>query len=344
MKRACADPRRSAGHVGQSGSDQQGIGCVYGRLVIIGVDESGNFSHGTRSLFVGVYLRPSERDRIVEDFKAWERSVRRALSLKNELKGHSVTDEWAYVLVHDVLANTSHYPVRYLAFGVDMNDATYAAMHVQREVFVESYERWAAAARDADNLGAARGSEEHGTWVRTRSDVQLLKLVMLGTVITPLLEWAMPQAILNSFDRELEHLKVMVDRGYVKHDDLSRWSELLRNAIINESQEHPLTTLDTWSDDHPFLTKFIAKGGNGPTLLTPAFRETINFYDSEATPEVRLADVVTSLVYRAEVMREPLPSYSELRELALGEGPYTMIAWTTNRRAVTDDPYAAFGE
>lgn len=312
--------------------------------MIIGVDESGNFSHGTRALFVGVYLRPSERDRIVDDFKAWERAVRRALSLKNELKGYSVTDEWAYVLVHDVLANKSHYPVRYLAFGVDMIDATYAAMQVQRERFVESYEQWAATARESDNLSAERGAEEHGTWVRKRSDVQLLKLVMLGTVITRLLEWAMPQAILNSFDRELEHLKVMVDRGYVKHDDLSRWRELLRNAIINESQGHPLTTLDTWSDDHPFLTKFIAQGGNGPTLLTPAFQESINFYDSQATPEVRLADVVTSLVYRAEIMREPLPSYSKLRELALGEGPYTMIEWTTNSREVIDDPYAAFGE
>jgi len=312
--------------------------------MIIGVDESGDFSHGTRALFVGVYLRPSERDRIVDDFKAWEREVRRALSLKNELKGYSVTDEWAHVFVHDVLANKSHYPVRYLAFGVDMNDATYAAMAVQREIFVDAYERWAAAARDSDNIGAARGAEEQGTWARTRSDTQLLKLVMLGTVITRMLEWAMPQAILNGFDSELEHLKVLVDRGYVKHDDLSRWRELLRNAIINESQEHPLSTLDTWRDDHPFLTKFIAKGGNGPTLFTPAFRETINFYDSEATPEVRIADVVASLVYRAEIKREPLLSYTKLRELALGEGPYTMIAWTTNRRAATDDPYAAFGE
>jgi hypothetical protein len=312
--------------------------------VIIGVDESGNFSHGTRALFVGVYLRPSERDRIVDDFKAWERAVRRALSLKDELKGYSVTDEWAYVLVHDVLAHKGHYPVRYLAFGVDMNDATYAAMRVQREMMFEGYEQWAATARESDNLSMARGTEDHGAWVRTRSDVQLLKLVMLGTVITRLLEWAMPQAILNGFDRELEHLKVMVDRGYVKHDDLVRWRELLRNAIINESEKHPLATLDTWSDDHPFLTKFIAKGRNGPTLLTPAFRETIDFYDSQATPEVRLADVVASLVYRAEIMRKPLPSYSQLRDLALSEGPYTMIEWTTNRRAVTDDPYAAFDD
>lgn len=209
---------------------------------------------------------------------------------------------------------------------------------------VEDYQEWAATAREAGNLGMARSSEEHGNWVRRRTDVQLLKLVMLGTVITRLLEWAMPQAILNSFDRELEHLEVMVDCGYVKHDDLFRWRELLRNAIINESLEKPLNTLDTWSDDHPFLTKFIAKGGSGPTLLTPAFRETIDFYDSIATPEVRIADVIASVVYRAEIRRKPMPSYAKLRELALGEGPYTMIEWTTNRRARIADPYAAFDE
>lgn len=165
---------------------------------------------------------------------------------------------------------------------------------------------------------------------------------MLGTIVSRFIEHAMPLAILNGFDRELAHLQVLIDRGYVKQDDLPRWRELLRNAIINESQLHPIVTLDTWTDDHPFLRKFVENGGNGATLLKPAFRDAIDFCDSEATPEVRIADVVASLIYRSQIRAERLASYETLRRLSLdAQHPYTLIGWTSNRRPPIENPYLA---
>jgi hypothetical protein len=104
------------------------------------------------------------------------------------------------------------------------------ALHDSRD----SYEQWAATARDSETSvrRAVRRSRGLGA---NALDVQLLKLVMLGTVITRLLEWAMPQAILNTFDRELENRRVMVDRGVRQARRPVCWRELLRNAIINES-------------------------------------------------------------------------------------------------------------
>ena len=139
-------------------------------------------------------------------------------------------------------------------------------------------------------------------------------------------------------------MQVLIDRGYVKQDDLPRWREVLRNAIINESLAHPLNTLDTWTDDHPFLRKFTENGGNRPTLLRPAFREMIDFHDSVATPEVRVADVLASLIGRATIGRGNLPSYPFIRRrLSLEpEYPYRLIEWTTNRRPAIENPYLAF--
>jgi hypothetical protein len=119
---------------------------------------------------------------------------------------------------------------------------------------------------------------------------------------------------------------------------------VLRAAIINESHAHPLNVLDTWTDSHPFLRKFIESGGNGPTLLKPAFRETIDFHDSVATPEVRVADVLASLIYRATIGRENLASYPLIcRRLSLEpDYPYRLIEWTTNRRTPIENPYLAF--
>jgi hypothetical protein len=214
-------------------------------------------------------------------------------------------------------------------------------MEAQRRFFLEDYRRWSDTLRASNNQRGARSLEQHSEWISARPPVHILKLVMLGTILTTLIEWAMPQAILGGFDNELEHLQVLIDRGYVKQDDLPRWREVLRNAIINESQAHPLATLDTWTDDHPFLRKFIETGGNGATLLKPAFREMIDFHDSMATPEVRIADVVSNLIYRAEISGEPLQSYTHLRRLALATYSYKLIEWTVNRRPVIDNPYRA---
>lgn len=82
--------------------------------------------------------------------------------------------------------------------------------------------------------------------------------------------------------------------------------------------------------------------GDGPVLLKPAFREMIDFHDSVATPEVRIADVVASLIYRAAVMGERLPSYDLIRQVSLEPHPYTLIQWSSNRRPPIENPYESF--
>jgi hypothetical protein len=311
--------------------------------VIIGVDESGDFRLGSRALFVGIFIRPSQRSEVVQAHRRWEKEVRKSLGLRNEVKGHAVTDYWARRLFYSVLRPDDRQRVRYLAFAVDISQANLDAMEVQRQILLDGYAAWAADVSDPDNRKRAAWVERHAAWTRAQSARQLLRIVTLGTLITTLIEWAMPQAILGGFDEELEHLQVLIDRGYVKQDDLSRWRELLRNAVINESRLHPLAILDTWTDDHPFLRKFIAAGGNGPTLLKPAFREAIDFHDSEATPEVRVADVVASLIYQAMVGGANISSYQLIRTLSLEPAsPYRLIMWTKNRRPTIENPYLAF--
>ena len=310
------------------------------RRVIIGVDESGDFRLGSRALFVGVFIRPAERDSLVATYRAWEPQARKALGVTNELKGHALPDTLVRSFFRDVIARDGQPRVRYLAFAVDVNAATLEAMEVQRQLFLRDYGRWATELRGKDDNRAATWVEQHADWCRKRPAVQILKLVMLGTIISSLIERAIPHAILSGFDEELEHLQVLIDRGYVKHDDLPRWRELLRNAIINESHAHPIVTLDTSTPDHPFLRKFIGSGGNGPTLLKPAFREAIDFHDSVGTAEVRMADVLASVIYRATIHGDGLTGYSLIRKVSFEpDSPYRLIVWTKNRRPPIANPY-----
>lgn len=313
--------------------------------MIIGVDESGDFRSGSRGLFVGVFIRPRDRAEVTETFRSWERRARKSLGLQNELKGHAITDPWAHSLIQNVLAPRRRHPIRYLAFAVDVSNGNRSAMDVQRELFIESYTQWAEDSRRRGNSRAASSIERHTEWVRARPYSHLLRLVTLGTIVMTLLEWALPQAILGGFDDELEHMQVLIDHGYVTRDDLPRWRELLRNAIINESRIHPLPILDTWPSDHPFLRRFVDSGSNGATLLKPAFREVIDFHDSVATPEVRIADILAGLVCRKTIAGDNLHSYSSLRRLSLDAGsPYRLIVWTKNRRPAIENPYLRVGD
>lgn len=316
----------------------------YLHRVLIGVDESGDFRNGSRGMFVGVFIRPSEREEFLERYRSWEQRTRRHLGHKNELKGHLVSDYDGRRLFRDVLAYEGRPFVRYLAFAVDVNEPNLAAMEVQRQFFVEDYGAWADDLRARGDAKRTLWVDQHLDWAVRLSPVQLLKLVTLGTVVPGLVEQALPMAILGGFDEELEHLRLLIDRGYVKQDDLPRWRELLRNAVINETHSRPLPLLDTWTDDHPFLKKFVgSRGGrDGPVVLTSAWRDAIDFYDSVGTPEVRVADVVGSLVYRATLKGEKLRSYQLIRGLSLEpDSPYRLFMWTQNRRTRIADPYGA---
>lgn len=312
--------------------------------MIIGVDESGDFSVGSRTVFAAVFLRPSQRDVVVAAQRRWEKAARRDLGLHGELKGAALTARWIEAFINEVLSASSA-PVRYLAFAVDMDAQSRAAMEVQQERLVTGYEDWAEQVRsrsDGEERKFATALDQTADWARRLSHISLLKLMTLGRIVPELVEWAIAVSIMQQFDHELDRLTVMIDRGYVKEDDLFRWRDILRNTFIGYTHDNPLPTLETWNDDHAFMKKFIAEHrGEGGLLLTPAFKEMIDFHNSEAAPEVRIADVVAAVARREEVGRERFACYQPFRTFSLIPERYKQIEWTTSVRTSSWDPYAS---
>ena len=151
-------------------------------------------------------------------------------------------------------------------------------------------------------------------------------------ILPKVVEWAVARAIVEEFDRELDRLSVRIDRGYVARRDLTSWREVLRNIFISQTQQSPFVFSTEWDDSHPFLQKFIEAPLGEGVLLKPAFKKTIDFYDSASTPVIRLADVVTSMVRRAEFDGRAGASYRGLREHALHAYSYELLRWTKERR------------
>ena len=73
-------------------------------------------------------------------------------------------------------------PVRYLAFAVDVDIESAAAMEVQRERIVSGYQGWAAQVRSRSNgeeRKFATALEQTAEWVRRLSRIPLIKLMTL---------------------------------------------------------------------------------------------------------------------------------------------------------------------
>jgi hypothetical protein len=290
-----------------------------------------------------VFIRPSSRNAVVDAHLRWERAVRRDLNLQGELKGADLTGRWIRAFVDEVLRSTAT-AVGYLAFAVDVDDASETAMDVQREIFAAGYARWAQLVMDRSSGSEAPFAatlDQTASWIRRVPRIPFLKLMTLARVVPEVVEMAVATSILGDFDEELDRLAVIIDRGYVKSDVLFRWQDVLRSAFIGYSRTHPLPLLDTWDANHPFLATFVAqnRGDERGMVMTGAFRDMIDFHDSKSTPEVRIADVVAAVVRRVEVNRERLESYTDLRAMSLCGASYKQLEWTPNVPTTDWDPY-----
>ncbi len=174
--------------------------------MIVGVDESGDFRAGTRGFFAAIFIRPSERDRVVTAHRDWERRVRRSLALNNELKGHVVPDRFAREFCNEVLYNANGTSVGYLAFAVDHTPASAAAMDLQRSLFASGYNEWADTMGQSDDARKRKGAtsvRQLGDWIRGLAPIPFLKLLTLGSILPELLEWSLGRSIADGFDTEL---------------------------------------------------------------------------------------------------------------------------------------------
>ena len=291
--------------------------------MIVGVDETGDFGDGTRVVFVAAFVRPSTLIHLEAALRNWESRTRKRLRLANEVKGHALDDQAINEFVAEVLPAGGELGVRYLSFAVDVDEAAFTAMAVQRETLATGYDGW------ADQQGSADRQRQRfekqlrhwATWIRSRTDRQMLKLSTLGTILPTLLEFSFGLSIANNFDDELVNLHFYLDDGYVKASEIAFWRDILRNIFIDRTIEHPIPFSDQWGPEHPVLQAFVEGEAGSGFLMKADFKTRITFCDSTNTPIVRVADVLASMI------RRDCPD-DLLRHRCIRNYPYTLLTWT----------------
>lgn len=310
----------------------------------VGIDESGDFRLDSRAFFAAVLIRPSAYEQVIADHRSWERETRRRLGLQNEIKSTALDEEARTAFIERVL-DREPTPVIYKAYAVDVDAETMQAMNVQRLTFSTAYDGQADTQDQSPDPEVRQGAKSYRSqahWIRGLSDTALVKLMTLAAIVPSVVEWAVGFSIAKGFDDELDRLQVTIDRGYIKGAELASWREVLRNVFITETRRRPLTYSAEWTDEHPFLVRFVERVKGDGMLLKPAFKEMIDFADSTASPEVRIADVVAGIVRSSHTVPGGETSAERLSPFSAPPRPYTLLRWDPARRDPAPNPYLEF--
>jgi hypothetical protein len=149
-------------------------------------------------------------------------------------------------------------------------------------------------------VGPARTYDEFGNWLRNLSYAQFVKLKGLGQCITRAMVDSIGHSISARYDRdELPRMRFLIDRDFIKqpHHDLF-WHEVLRNQLYSNSLTDPIPMANSWKKrGHPFLKMYT--GDDGETNYNELFTEHCAFGLFHEHFELRIADMVAAILYRA---------------------------------------------
>jgi hypothetical protein len=297
--------------------------------VHIGIDESGNFTEsGERVFLVASFVRPGRSEQTAELLRTWERSLPPEYrTSRGEVKGHLLEEPALLSFVDEVL-RAADPPVRYYCAGVDLDDATFEAIEGQQthtaqqmQAGIEMYRN-----QGKDFFRIANRYENMLGWWNNLNREQVLHVVMLTHMIPTSLNFAIGWSVAHGFDDELGELRFKVDESFISASDEKKlfWRDMLRSHLWQDSVTRGgIMTIKEWDEDHPFLTTFFEKDlGDGRVQLTHEFKDRIDFYKSHETFEIRLADIVGSILRRMD------PPPSALTDLHVDRSWWRRLVFT----------------
>ena len=274
----------------------------------IGIDDVGTFASGTKFGFIAAaVVRPGRSDDVRELLKSWEARVPNEYrGPSGEVKGHALPEARLLEFVDEVMFKADP-PLRYECLGVELvSEAFHAAQEQRRrtaEQMVTGIERYRSQGDAFRRI--ANTYENMLGWWKNLTDANVLKLILQSHIISNTLNFAIKWSAANGFDEELGDLRFKLDEGFLStSEDRKRfWKDLLRSHIWQASYAGGgIVSIEEWTDDHPFNKTFIEKdlGGNR-SELTHEFKNRIQFYKSHETFEIRLADIIGTIVRREKI-------------------------------------------
>jgi hypothetical protein len=281
--------------------------------MIIGIDETGHVAVGQRFVVAVALIRPSALPSVTARLERWENLTRRSIpGHPAEIKSTALSEEARRDFVNKVLVSPAR-DIWYFAVLCDVDEAALRWGQIQQDHYVASTVSWAAQAAEAGQSKFANQLSNFGGWLRNTPAGMTVKAMTLNHAVTRGLNDGIVLSAAGRFDEELGELRFEIDQGFTR-GSVERWQWLHRNFLMIATQSSPITFLDTWTEDHPFVRSFVDEQRGDFIRLKPAFAERFSFVDSKASVAVRMADQVAGLLRRRYVDRRAAPYLERMTE------------------------------
>ena len=273
--------------------------------MITGIDETGDFDPNSKlfNFFVGVHLDQNSNKLTIKrsQFNIWEGSIPEKYKIAGEVKGQNIPDEYLVTFFNEVLEikpTVLYSAVRIVPF---QNPPELLEKHKAYEV--KQFEKVIAQATEAEHLNWADGYKKILAWYKNRNYQIQMKMKclehLLGISLNHILGWAQITYILDNNDiTNLRDISFKIDKDFVRAENVKIiWNEIFRQFWQQFTHRDPLPIMAAWRDeDHPFLKLYEAEGGK--TNMKNIFRNNTQFLDSKDSWEIRMADLVGTILHR----------------------------------------------
>jgi|CXWL01.1.fsa_nt_gi hypothetical protein len=290
--------------------------------MIIAIDESGSFAEGaeTRHFFAAVHLRQRRTLYKLKEsqFLDWESSLPRSLkNAKGEIKGSALSDDELVEFAYGIMCADPYLGVT--PFSIRPADNPKSIVDKHRAIQLVGIREGAREYLLESKPDMASRYQEFGNWFKNLSYVQYLKIVVLGECVTAAMVNAIGHSITGHYDEELTRMRFQIDRDFIKEPRHNWfWHEVLRNQLYNSSKSNPIPLLKKWKrKGHPFLEKYAR---NGRLDFNELFWKQCEFVTSHDHFEIRIADIVSTIVSRFFNRRRCTQAYSLVRKCFLADG------------------------
>ena len=230
--------------------------------MIVGIDDSGNFTDDKISFYASVFIRPKRYEQIKKKFLAWEASLSETAKENGEVKGKLLNEDQLLEFADKILTNNGHGAVKNQVFGIEINDQNTKHILIQKQRNVDqlrqqSEEVYRAKGKEYNQI--ASFYEQMSDWLASKSLKTLYKIELLGIAIVKSINLSIISSTLRDFDKELGKLEINIDQGITGRASVENyWKDMMRTIFWHITYYvEPIVHIVEWKSNHPFLVRFV---------------------------------------------------------------------------------------
>lgn len=290
--------------------------------MIVGIDEVGNFDPNSDqyNYFVSALIDQNERKYAIKksQFNLWESKIpKENKDKKGEVKGQLLSNNQLEEFYNEVLKPKPNLLYSVVRIKPNENTTETIEKHQQREV--EDIEQVLEQYKTNPKGNWKNWYERILAWYKNRKYAHLLKMKslqhLLGLTFNYGIGWAQLTYILDKKDdTNIKNFSFKIDKDFIRADNVKiMWNELLRQFWQEFSKHDKLPLVDFGlKEENPVKKEYGFDDRH--SNLKKVVRDRTNFLNSEEHFEIRIADILGTIIHRYQNKGQCGEIYGEIEK------------------------------